>query len=76
MTDSEQIVHLNGALLPLADATISVLDRGFIRELNLRATGGVRLARSMDDLVDTGLGQRLDLLARQHSVRVAEEVLE
>ena len=30
MTDSEQIVHLNGALLPLADATISVLDRGFI----------------------------------------------
>lgn len=30
MTDSEQIVHLNGAMLRLADATISVLDRGFI----------------------------------------------
>jgi D-alanine transaminase len=30
MTASEQIVHLDGALLPLRDAKISVLDRGFI----------------------------------------------
>ena len=30
MIDPEQIVHLNGALLPIADAKISVLDRGFI----------------------------------------------
>ena len=30
MIDSEQIVHLNGALLRIADAKISVLDRGFI----------------------------------------------
>ena len=28
--DPEQIVHLNGRLLPLSDAKISVLDRGFI----------------------------------------------
>jgi len=30
MIDAEQIVHLNGALLRIADAKISVLDRGFI----------------------------------------------
>lgn len=30
MIDAEQTVHLNGALLPIADAKISVLDRGFI----------------------------------------------
>jgi len=30
MIDSEAIVHLNGELMPIADAKISVLDRGFI----------------------------------------------
>jgi D-alanine transaminase len=30
MTDSEAIVYLNGELVPIADAKISVLDRGFI----------------------------------------------
>ena len=30
MIDAERIVHLNGAFMPLADAKISVLDRGFI----------------------------------------------
>ena len=30
MTDAERIVYLNGEFLPLADAKISVLDRGFI----------------------------------------------
>jgi D-alanine transaminase len=30
MSDSDPIVHLNGAFLPLRDAKISVLDRGFI----------------------------------------------
>jgi D-alanine transaminase len=30
MTDAQQIVYLNGAFVPLGDAKISVLDRGFI----------------------------------------------
>ena len=30
MSESPQIVYLNGAFLPLAEAKISVLDRGFI----------------------------------------------
>ncbi len=30
MSDADAIVHLNGAFLPLRDAKISVLDRGFI----------------------------------------------
>jgi len=30
MTDAQQLVYLNGAFVPLADAKISVLDRGFI----------------------------------------------
>ena len=30
MTDTDQIVYLNGKFLPLADAQVSVLDRGFI----------------------------------------------
>ena len=30
MTDSQQIVYLNGRFLPIAEATVSVLDRGFI----------------------------------------------
>src|SRR5512139_886435 len=30
MTDVQPIVHLNGQFLPLAEAKISVLDRGFI----------------------------------------------
>jgi len=30
MLDAAQVVHLNGELLPLADAKVSVLDRGFI----------------------------------------------
>jgi D-alanine transaminase len=30
MIDTEAIVHLNGALIPIGDAKISVLDRGFI----------------------------------------------
>mgnify|MGYP001123549512 CR=1 FL=1 len=30
MSDAEQIVYLNGAFLPIGDAKISVLDRGFI----------------------------------------------
>ena len=30
MTDAEQIVYLNGNFLPVADAHVSVLDRGFI----------------------------------------------
>jgi D-alanine transaminase len=30
MIDTEQIVHLNGRFIPLADAQVSVLDRGFI----------------------------------------------
>ena len=30
MTDSAQIVHLNGRLLPIEEATVPVLDRGFI----------------------------------------------
>ena len=30
MTDSQQIVYLNGRFLPIGEATVSVLDRGFI----------------------------------------------
>jgi len=30
MIDAEQIVHLNGKFVPVADAQVSVLDRGFI----------------------------------------------
>ena len=30
MSDAEAIVYLNGAFLPIRDAKISVLDRGFI----------------------------------------------
>ncbi len=30
MTDAPQIVYLNGRFLPIAEATVSVLDRGFI----------------------------------------------
>lgn len=30
MLDSDQIVYLNGEFMPLPDAKISVLDRGFI----------------------------------------------
>ena len=30
MIDAEQIVYLNGNFLPVADAQVSVLDRGFI----------------------------------------------
>ena len=30
MSDAEQIVYLNGAFLPMGEAKVPVLDRGFI----------------------------------------------
>jgi|SRR5687767_5804998 len=65
MTDSEQIVHLNGAMLRLADATISVLDRGFIygdgayELVPVYARKPFRMAQHLDRLQRTLDGIRL-----------------